>query len=212
MKALAASALAQKIGYLRVDDFPDTKTFETLPTQSYSPNRIIRCKDELLIVKIGIVEIWHTRYDKLVAELEPGAMFGDMALLGQSLLGTKVITGKTGATVSVMNVEAVKRWIETNPALIVSELGQRLCELETEHYRSRFQLADSRIAGFLLDTAGQGLTVAGLSHQEIGERLGMYRETVTVILDAMKSDKLIEIGKKRITLLDKRAMREMSEL
>ena len=43
-----------------------------------NPHRMLRCKEELFIVKEGVIEIWHTRYDKLVNELEPGAMFGDM--------------------------------------------------------------------------------------------------------------------------------------
>ena len=209
-KNLAASVLAQKIGYLRIDDFSHP-ILETLPAQSYNPHRMIRCKEKLFIVKEGAVEIWHTRYDKLVKELEPGAMFGDMPPLGQTILGTKVISGKTGATVFVMNAETAKRWTENNPS-ICSELGQRLYEIETEDYRSRFQLADSKIAAFLLDIAGQGSTIEGLTHQKIGERIGLNRETVTVILNTMKSDRLIEAKKKRIEILDKRAMREMSEL
>ncbi|HEX5735699.1 MAG TPA: Crp/Fnr family transcriptional regulator [Blastocatellia bacterium] len=203
---MAVSVLAQKIGYLRIDNFP-----ESLPTQSYSPHRIIRCKDELFIVKEGVVEIWHTRYDKLVKELKPGVMFGDMPPLGQTLLGTKAIAGKTGATLSVMDIRTAKKWVESNPS-IYSKLGQRLYDIETEHYKSRFQLADSRLATFLLDTAGQGSTINGLTHEKIGERLGLIRETVTVILNAMKSDKLIEVQKKKITILDKRTLREMSEL
>lgn len=208
-KALAASVLAENIGYLRID-FSDA-ILETLPAQSYNPHRMIRCKEELFIVKEGMVEIWHTRYDKLVKELKPGAMFGDMPPLGQTILGTRVITGETGATVLVMNTETAKRWVENNPS-ICSELGKRLYEIETEHYRSRFQLADSRIAAFLLDVAGQGITIDGLTHEKIGERIGLNRETVTLILNAMKSDRLIDVQKKRITILDKRAMQEMSEL
>jgi CRP-like cAMP-binding protein len=211
-KTLAASALAQKIGYLRVDDFPSTSIFNTLPTQTYGPNRIIRCKEELFIVKEGLVEIWHTRYDKLVKDLETGAIFGEMELLGQTMLGTRAITAKQGATVAVMNVEAAKEWIQTNPVSIFAELGYRLSSIETEHYRSQFQLADSRIAAVLLELAGQASIVEGISHEQLGERLGLYRETVTVILDAMKLDKLIEVGRMRISILDKRAVREMSEL
>lgn len=179
-KALAVSVLAQKIGYLRLDDLSDA-IIETLPTRSYNPHRMIRCKGELFILKEGVVEIWHTRFDKLVKQLEPGAMFGDMPPLGQTILGTKVITGKTGATVLVMNIEAAKRWIENNPS-ICSEIGQRLYANEIEHYRSRFQLADSKVAVFLLEIAGQGSTIEGLTHQKIGERVGLNRETVTLIL------------------------------
>jgi CRP-like cAMP-binding protein len=211
-QALAASALAQKIGYLRVDDFPSTSVFNTLPTESYSANRIIRFKEEMLIVKEGLVEIWHTRYDKLVKVLETGSVFGEMPLLGQTMLGTRAITAKQGATVAVMNLEAAKEWIESNPVSIFAELGYRLSSLEAEHYRSQFQLADSRVAALLLELAGESSVIEGITHEKLGERLGLYRETVTVVLDTMKLDKLIEVGRMRIAIIDKRAVREMSEL
>ena len=212
MKALAASALAQKIGYLRFEDLPDARIFETLPTQSFGANRIIRSKDEPFLLKHGAVEIWHTHHDFLVKELSPGMIFGEMPLLGQSLLGTKAITGTPGATVAVMGVNTAKQWIKTAPIPILEKIGYRLANIEAEHYRSRFQLADSRIAALLLELAGEGSTVLGLTHEEIGEKIGVYRETVTVMLDGMKSERLIEVGRKRITILDKRALRELSEL
>lgn len=211
-KSLAAFALSRKIGYLRLEDFPDSHIFQILPTQLFNPNRVLRFKNELLLVKHGQIEIWHTHHDHLVKQLEAGALFGDMPLLGQAMLGTKAISGIQGATVAVMNVEAAKEWIESDPVSIFEKLGNRLAEIETQHYRSRFQLADSRIAALLLEVAGEGSTVLGLTHEEIGERIGLYRETVTITLDAIKMDRLIEIGRKRITILDKRALRELSEL
>ena len=211
-QALAASTLAQKIGYLRVDDFPSASISNTLPTQAYSANRFIRCKDELFIVKEGSVEIWHKRYDKLVSELETGVLFGEMPLLGQTMLGTRAITGKQGATIAVMNIESAKEWIESNPVSIFAELGYRLSSIETEHYRSQFQLADSRVAALLLELAGQDSVIEGITHEKLGERLGLYRETVTIILDTMKLDKFIDVGRMKITLLEKRALKELSEL
>ena len=211
-KSLAAFALSRKIGFLRLEDFPDSHIFQTLPTQLFNPNRVLRFKNELLLVKHGQVEIWHTHHDYLVKKLEAGALFGDMPLLGQAMLGTKAISGTEGATVAVINVEAAKEWIKSDPAPIFEKLGNRLAEIEAEHYRSRFQLADSRIAALLLGIAGEGSTVLGLTHEEIGERIGLYRETVTITLDAMKMDRIVEVGRKRITILDKRALRELSEL
>ena len=171
-QALAASTLAQKIGYLRVDDFPGADIFNTLPTQAYSANRFIRCKEELFIVKEGSVEIWHRRYHKLVSEFGTGTLFGEMALVGQTMLATKAIAGSQGTTVAVMNLESAKKWIESNPVSIFAELGYRLASVETEHYRSQFQLADSRIAALLLELAGESSVIEGISHQELGERLG----------------------------------------
>jgi CRP-like cAMP-binding protein len=212
MKALAASALAQKIGYLRVKDLPDARFFETLPTQSFNAHRIIRANDELFLLRQGVVEIWHTQHDFLVKEITPGLLFGEMPLLGQAMLGTKAITGTAGATVAVMDVNKAREWIKAASISIVEKLGYRLADIEAEHYRSRFQLVDSRIAAMLLELAGEGSTVKGLTHEEIGDKIGVYRETVTIILDGMKSDKLIDIGRKSIAILNRRALSELSEL
>ena len=73
-------------------------------------------------------------------------------------------------------------------------------------------MADSRIAAALFEHAKEGSTIKGISHKEIGDQLGLYRETVTLILDAMKADKLINVGRMSIILLDKKALRELSEL
>jgi CRP-like cAMP-binding protein len=212
MKALAASALAKEIGYLRVEVLPHTHIFDTLPTQSFSANRIVRSNDELFLIEQGLIEIWHTRHDLLIKELTAGVLFGDMPMLGQTMLGTKAITGRAGARVKVMDLYAAKEWIKAAPVTIVENLGHRLAGIENEYYRSRFQLADSRIAAALLELAGDGSHVLGQTHEALGEKIGVYRETVTITLDAMKLEKLIEIGRKRITILDKRALKELSEL
>ena len=212
LKSLAASTLAQKIGYLRVDDFFGSTFFDALPTQSFSPHRIIRCKDQLLIVKRGLVEIWHTQHDYLVKKLTVGTLFGEMPLLGQTMLITKAISGEAGATVAVMDVDAARELLEANSVLAVEMLGPRLAKSDEQHYRALFQTADSRIAALLLEIAGGGATVEGLTQCEIGETLGMYRETVANTLNAMKIDRLIEVGRMKITLLDKQALRELSEL
>ena len=211
-KELAAVALAHKIGYLRIEDLPNEQVFDSLPTQSFNQHRIIRAKDELFLIRHGLVEIWHTSDDILVKELEPGVLFGNMPLLGQVMLGTKAITGPPGATVTVIDADAMTEWVKTAPATILEIIGRRLANVEGEHYRSRFQLADSRIAALLLELAGEDSVILGLTHEEIGEKIGVYRETVTNMLDSMKMQRLIEIGRKRITILDKRALRELSEL
>lgn len=211
-KALAVSSLAQKVGYLRVEDLPGSAFFNALATKSINPNRVIRGKNELFLVVHGLVEIWHTRYDKLVKALEQGALFGELPLLGQSMLMTKAIAGVSGATVIVINEASALEWVRSAPTEIMQIVGSRLTKIEAEHYRSQFQLADSRIAVLLLELAGENSAIVGLSHEEIGERIGVYRETVTNILDALKMERIIEIGRKRVTILDKRALRELSEL
>lgn len=159
-----------------------------------------------------MVEIWHSHHDILVTELEPGALFGDMPLLGQTMLGCQAIAGPGGVSVVVMNLELIAKRIRAIPLEVLEELGRRLVLMETEHYRAPFQTVETRLAGVLLKLAGAGSSVKGFTHEELGEEIGAYRETVTNVLDAMGADRLIEIGRKRIGILDKRALRELSRL
>lgn len=212
MKALSAKALAQKIGYLRIDDLPGTTIFDSLPRLSFNAGRRIRSKDNLYLVISGSVMISHTHHKYFVKELSAGALFGNMPLLGQTLIVTEAIVGNDGATLGVFDARSAKRWIEANPIAILEKLGPRLSSVETEDYRARFQLADSRLAALILELSAEDSTVKGVSHEELGELLGIYRETITITLSVMESDRLIEVGRKRITILDKRSLRELSEL
>jgi CRP-like cAMP-binding protein len=212
MKALTATALAQKIGYLRIEDLPRSKALTSLPVRDYRPSRVISCAGLLCVIGGGSVVIRHALHGYVVKEMTAGAVFGALPLLGQTMLGTEAVAGHKGAMVSIISAEAAKECIKADPAAIVKRLGSRLAFIEEEHYRAGFQLADSRIAGLLLKLSKGGAVIKGWSHEKIGERLGLYRETVTVILDAMKLDKIIEVGRMEITILDKKAVREMSEL
>ena len=208
--ALIVKALAQKIGYLQEEDFPDSTGLAALPGHRYHPDQIIKCKDALCFVIGGSVQIRH--HDHFVKSLRAGALFGDMALLGQTMLGCEATAGVEGALIGVMDVDAAREWLISNSLAVVNNIGPRLASLETEHYRANFQLADHRIAALLLQLAGKNSVVNGWSHENIGESLGLYRETVTVILDTMKADKLIAVDRLKLILLNKRALREMAEL
>jgi CRP-like cAMP-binding protein len=207
-KSLVAATLAQKIGYLKTEHFPES-FFENIPTQTFSAHKIIRPKDELFVVQEGIVEIWHSHHDMLVTKLQAGTLFGDLPLLGQAMYGTQAISG--GVTLGVMNLELITERIRENPIKVLEEIGPRLIRVEIEHYRNAFQSVISRIAALLLELAGASSTIQS-TQEEIGNTLGVYRETITMSMGSMKEDKLIEIGRKRITILDKRALQELSEL
>jgi CRP-like cAMP-binding protein len=205
-KVLAAKSLAQKIGYLKIQLPTD------IPTQTFSAHRIIRPKDQLFIIQKGVVEIWHTHQDMLVTELWEDALFGEMSILGQTMLGTQAITGSAGATLGVMDLNQVTEWVNSNQLSILKELGPRLAQIEVEHYRTQFQMTDSRLAALLLDLAGEREIITGLTQEDLSDQLGAYRETVTNVIQAMKKKKLVEMGRKQIIILNKKGLRELSEL
>ena len=195
-----------------MERLPDSAIFDRLPARRVVANKIIRLQDEVAVVNQGSVEIRHIHYAKPASTLETGVLFGDLPFIGQSMFGTRAVAGPTGVTFGVMDADSARKWAKQHSLALLEILGSRLIRVENDHYRSRFHLTDSRLAALLLEMAGTGTSITGLTHREIGERIGIYRETVTNILSEMKMQGLIRIGRKSISLLDKKALRELSEL
>lgn len=211
MKGLAAATLANKVGYLRVEDFPDQRLFDDLPAQSYGPHKVIRCKpNELLLVRRGLVEVWQTHHDLLVKQLVIGTLFGDMPLLGQTMVITRAVAGPAGTMVAVMNIDRVRELIKANALALAEKLYPRLATVYAEHYRAIFQPAESRVAALLLELAGDGSTIEGLTQRQLGERIGLVRETVLMAMASLKAKKLIGVSRRKTLLFDKKALEELS--
>lgn len=211
-KNLAAKFLAQKIGYLRSDDLPGADRFESLPRLSFKPNRQIKSKDSLFYVRSGSVIISHAHHEYFIKDISPGIVFGNLPILGQTMLCAQAVAGSNGAMLSVMNSEAAKQWISEYPVELFEKIVPRFSEIEFEHYRSRFQLIDSKLAALILKLSAEGSMITGHTHAELGEFLGTYRETITNTLSLMELDGIIQVNRMKITILDKRALRELSEL
>ena len=63
----------------------------------------------------------------------------------------------------------------------------------------------------LADEQGEGDQVNGFTHQDLGEMLGTYRETITQTLNEFKSGGLVEIGRKHIELKDRDSLELLAE-
>jgi CRP/FNR family transcriptional regulator len=53
--------------------------------------------------------------------------------------------------------------------------------------------------------------IVGLTHQDLAETVGTYRETATQVLNDLKGEHLIDIGRKRITILDPGGLLQVAE-
>jgi CRP-like cAMP-binding protein len=201
-KILAAKSLAQKIGYLKLE-FPD------IPARHFNAHKVLRPDNELFVIRKGIVEIWHTHYDMLVTELGETSVFGEMPFLGQTMLGCQAIVGAGGVTVGVLSTEQAG---ELDTQTILEDLGPRLAQLQVENYRVQFQTTDSRLAALLLDLTGEGEIITGLTQEDLANQLGAYRETITNVMQIMKKKKLIQMKRVEITILNKKGLRELSQL
>ncbi|MCL7451533.1 MAG: Crp/Fnr family transcriptional regulator [Anaerolineae bacterium] len=172
----------------------------------------------LFLLKKGRVQLYRISPDgkKLViATIGPGSIFGEMALIGQGMHNT-FAEATEDCELLVMSREDVEHLLITKPRValrIFEALGTRLKETESRVEELAFKGIPARLASLLLQLAEERdtHTITGLTHQDLGERIGTYRETTTQTLNMFKSEGLIDIGRKRITLLDVDGLQEIAE-
>ena len=220
---------SSKIGYLQmVDVFQDLTEEEieeidrATTITACRKGRIFYMPEDtsevLFLLKEGQVQLYRISPDgkKLViGTVGPGAIFGEMALIGQGMHNT-FAEATEDCVLLVMSRQDVERLLVTKPKValrIFEELGSRLKDTEARLEEIAFRGIPARLASFLLQTADeQGTdTVTGLTHQDLGEQIGTYRETTTQTLNTFKADGLIDIGRKRITILDRPGLERIAE-
>lgn len=172
----------------------------------------------LFILKEGRVQLYRISPEgkKLViTTLGPHTLFGEMALLGTKMHNT-FAEAIDDCLICVMSRTDLERLILNKPQValrILEVTGKRLREAEERLENMAFKGIPARLASLLLRLSEEQGTdeIAGLTHQDLAESVGTYRETATQVLNDLKSQGLIEIGRKRIKLLDSARLTEIAE-
>ncbi len=166
----------------------------------------------LYILKKGIVQIyresaWGRRL--VIAELHPYSFFGEMSCIGQGVYD-RFARAKKDSLVCTMNRADVEQLLLSKPKValrILEVIGKRMIEAERGLEEFAFKEAASRIASFLLKAADSD-EVRELRHQDIADRLGVFRETVTETLDELKDSGIITIGRMQIKIIDRKGLEQ----
>lgn len=173
----------------------------------------------LFLLKKGRVHLYRIAPNGkklVVATLGPGAIFGEMSLVGQGMHNT-FAESVDECVLCVMSRSDVERLIQEKPEVafrFVEALGSRLTQLEERLENIAFKSITSRLAALLLklhEEQGERQTVTGYTHQDFSEMLGTYRETVTQTLNDLKADRLIGIARKQVTLLNMDRLRQLAD-
>ena len=172
----------------------------------------------LFILKEGRVQLYRISPEgkKLViTTLGPHTLFGEMALLGTKMHNT-FAEAVEDCLICVMSRSDLERLILSRPQValrILEVTGKRLREAEERLENMAFKGIPARLASLLLRLSREqdSNTITGLTHQDLAESVGTYRETATQVLNDLKSQGLIEIGRKRITILDREGLEEVAE-
>jgi len=161
----------------------------------------------LFILERGMAQIYRMSPEgrKLVmARLPPMSFFSEMSCIGHGMHDS-FAEAISDSHICTMRRSDVERLILSRPRVglrLLEALGQRMVELERRLEEGTFKGLIPRIATLLLNEA-RGAEIAGLTHQDIADRLGIYRETATNALNQLKSFGIIEIGRRRIGILDR---------
>lgn len=164
--------------------------------------------DVLFILKEGAVQLYRISPEgkKLViTSLNQGSLFGEMALLGQQMHNT-FAEATSDCTIGLLSRADLERLILQRPQVALRMLeitGRRLRDAEARLEDLAFKSIPARLASLLLRLAGEASQISGLTHQDLAEMVGTYRETATQVLNELKGRGLIEIGRKRIMITDR---------
>ncbi len=172
----------------------------------------------LFILKEGRVQLYRISPEGkklIITTLGPHTLFGEMALLGTRMHNT-FAEAVEDCLICVMSRADLERLILSKPkvALRILEItGRRLREAEERLESMAFKGIPARLASLLLRLADEqgGDEVRGLTHQDLAEMVGTYRETATQVLNELKSQGLIQIRRKRIHILDREGLQDVAE-
>jgi CRP-like cAMP-binding protein len=183
-----------------------------LSTRINAPQgRILYMPDEtgevLFFVQEGTVQIYRISPEGkkfIIDNLGVGAIFGEMALIGQHM-HSSFAQALEDSVLCLMRRDDLQHLLMDKPRValrILELLGQRLSEAEKKLEDMAFRSVATRLASLLLRLNRDGQdTIDGLSHQELAEMIGTYRETVTQTLNQFKASRLVDIQRKSIRIL-----------
>ncbi|MBI3361995.1 MAG: Crp/Fnr family transcriptional regulator [Chloroflexi bacterium] len=126
-----------------------------------------------------------------------GGLIGEAALYGGPQ-HTTFAEAAADTRLLAVPAAAFRRLMLDCPALslrVTLGLAERIRHAESSAESLLRQSASARMAALLLRlTRGEAGEVRGLAHQDLGDMIGVYRETATVILNQFRAAGMISLG------------------
>ncbi len=179
--------------------------------------------DQLFLLKVGVVKISTSAADQqetILAFLYPGDIFGELAMIEDSPRD-HLATAHEDVVLCALSRDLLLRMAHETPALgyqITKVMGLRLKRFRTRIEELLYKSAHARIAHTLLDLASdygipdnEGILVPlRLNQADLGNLVGLARETVNTVLQDFKQRGLVEAGRRNIRIIDPTRLRAVS--
>jgi len=194
-----------------LQDVAHAATMTTCPLGRifYSPKQP---GEVLFILKKGHVQLYRMSDEgrKLViTTLGPGTIFGEMALTGLGMYDA-FAEATEEALICILNRGDLEKLLLSKPKVAVrllNVMARRLQEAEERLEQTLFHDVQSQLAALLMRLRNESHSdVIEMTHEELAEHLGVYRETVTAALNNLRKDNLITVGRKQVHLIDIRGL------
>ena len=191
---------------------------ESMSIRSYQAGETV-CEPEemarsLFLVASGRVQLYRSTRDGrrfVVATLGPGSMFGEDSILGGQGPDTSAVALEP-CTIWTMPQKKAQEISSTDALFgfgLMQAMGQRVMEAENRLEQMAYSTIASRLAALLLELGGddpQG-AVIHVTHQELADMLGTWRETISKTLQDFRRRGLVASGRRQLTLLDSEGLR-----
>ena len=192
--------------------------------RSYPKGSVILFQDDpgdsLFVLRAGrvkVVLIGEDGREVILGVLEPGAHFGELALIDDQPRSAHVIAMED-AQLLVLRREDFRRRVEANPTVawaLLTELSRRLRRADVKIGGLVLLDVPGRIARLLLDLAdetGGGQIEKPLTHQTIAQMIGASRETVSRAMKEFQQEGLIRVERRRIAVANRDALEKRAQV
>ncbi len=160
----------------------------------------------LFVLETGLVRTFRTYGGRklTITVFQPPAIFGVMACFGQGKYLSSA-EALEASRVRMISRDSIQALLECAP-----HVTHKLVDLMSErcvHFLHRMETLAlkgliPRLASLLLEKAENDV-VAGMTHKDLAEHLGVYRESITATLGELRRASIITVERKKIFILQR---------
>jgi CRP/FNR family transcriptional regulator, cyclic AMP receptor protein len=176
--------------------------------------------DSLYVLRQGrakVVLIGEDGREVILGVLEPGAHFGELALIDDQPRSAHVIAMEDSQLL-ILRREDFRRRVEANPSVawaLLMELSRRLRRADQKIGGLVLLDVPGRISRLLLDLSSEssnGMIEKPLTHQTIAQMIGASRETVSRAMKDFQEEGLIRVERRRIAVANRDALEKRAQV
>ena len=176
--------------------------------------------DSLYVLRQGrakVVLIGEDGREVILGVLEPGAHFGELALIDDQPRSAHVIAMEDSQLL-ILRREDFRRRVEANPSVawaLLTELSRRLRRADQKIGGLVLLDVPGRISRLLLDLSAEssnGMIEKPLTHQTIAQMIGASRETVSRAMKEFQEEGLIRVERRRIAVANRNALEKRAQV